>query len=318
MNILCFWGARLHLPPGTEPVERLRAPKSKGHFSRRRTSLISGLLALVLAWLPWRLQAQTRWVSLSPNLTELIFALGFGSNLVGRSSACDYPPAAQMVPVVGDFGRPNWELLLRMKPDCVFFTDLERPAMLRLVRRAGTRIERLPCESWHEIMAAAATIAAVAGEPERGVLWGRAMAARREALMRRVADYYKDRPRPRVYVEIWHHPLTTAGSSSFLHDLVTLAGGVNIGGEFTDRYPHVGSEWVIRQNPDVIVLAYMLAAGENAKSLERRIGWDGIQAIRNGAICCEIRSDLLLRPGPRCLEGAEQLADWLMGRQPAF
>lgn len=273
-------------------------------------------MAVSIFLLPSVIFAQTRWVSLSPNLTELIFDLGYGSNLVGRSTACDYPPEVTAIPVVGDFGRPNWELLLKWKPDCVFFTDLERPAMLRLLTNAKIRVERLPCENWDQLMTAAAAIGAVAGDRERGQRWCAGMKARRDDLARRVEEHYRGRAKPTVYVEIWPHPLTTAGSASFLHDLITLAGGENIGGALAGRYPHVSAEWVIRENPDVIILAYMLSAGENADALKRRIGWNGIKAVRDGAICTEIHPDLLLRPGPRCFDGAEQLAEWLMARYP--
>jgi iron complex transport system substrate-binding protein len=255
--------------------------------------------------------AESRWVSLSPSLTELICDLGYRSNLVGRSSACDYPPDVAAVPVVGDFGRPNWELLLRMRPDCVFATDLERPAMLRTLKKAGIQVKQLPCESWDQLLEAAKVIGSVAGESDRSDAWCAAMAAQREALARRVQMRNADRPKPRVYVEIWHHPLTTAGAKSFLHDVITLAGGENVAGVFQERYPHVSSEWVVRQDPDAIVLAYMLPVGESAGVMARRLGWDNVKAVRNGAVCGDIPPDLLLRPGPRCLEGAEKLADWL-------
>lgn len=274
--------------------------------------LCIALIGALALFSPVAVLAQVRVASLAPNLTELICELGFYSNLVGRSSVCDYPPEVRTVRVVGDFGRPNWEVLAGIKPDLVVATDLERPAMLKPLVAMGVRAELLPCESWDQLMHAARVISEALGAPERGESWCRRMTEQREALEREVRDYYGTRSKPRVYVEIWHHPLTTAGEGSFLNELITLAGGSNLAANLPMRYPHVSSEWVVTQDPDVVLLAYMLPIGQAEEALKTRVGWSGLRVFRSGGVVSDIPPELLLRPGPRSFEGAWMLAERLM------
>ena len=260
-------------------------------------------------------EAQTqplRVVSLAPNLTELVFELGFGSNLVGRSSACDYPPEAERIPVVGGFGRPNWEMMESLRPDLVIATDLEKPGVLDRLKKMGVQALLLPCESWDQLMQAGLSISEAFGQRVVGEKFVRNMTAGRTDLSRRVDAFYGDRPRPRVYVEVWGDPLTTAGGDSFLSDLVQLAGGVNIAAGLRPEYVHVSAEWIIAQDPDIILLAYMFPNASAVESVVKRPGWDKMRAVRRNVICAGIPPDLLLRSGPRMLEGAERFAEWMM------
>ena len=257
-----------------------------------------------------------RIVSFAPNLTELVYALGLGSQMVGRSSVCDYPPEARTLPVAGDFGRPYWEKLQSLHPDLVLATDLEKPGLLKQMDQAGIKTLLLPCESWDELLLAGQKISEAVGQPERGREWVKKMKVRRAAVEQRVNAFYSQRGsegRPRVYVEVWGDPVTTAGARTFMNDLISLAGGVNIAGKIDSKYIPVNSEWVIRENPDAIVLAYMFPVGSSSEQLKRRLGWESVRAVRDNAICDNISPDLLLRSGPRIIEGAEKLAEWLMG-----
>jgi iron complex transport system substrate-binding protein len=254
-----------------------------------------------------------RVVSLAPNLTELVFELGFGSNLVGRSSACDYPPEAKQVPVVGGFGRPNWEMMESLRPDLVLATDLEKPGLLDRLKEMGVQTLLLPCESWDQLMQAGLAICGAFDQRVVGEKFVHSMKVRREGIEGRVARFYGDKPRPRVYVEVWGDPLTTAGGGSFMDDLIRLAGGTNIAAGLSPQYVHVSTEWIIGQDPDVILLAYMLPKASSAESVVKRPGWDKMRAVRGNAICENIPPDLLLRPGPRMLDGAEKFAEWMMG-----
>lgn len=252
-----------------------------------------------------------RIVSLAPNLTELIFALGLQEHLAGRSSACDYPPEAASVPVVGGFGRPNWEALWQVRPDIVVATDLEKKGIIQQLERQGAHVLLLPCESWTELKQAATQLAEALNQPERATVWIEELDTRLDALRARAQARWDDDERPSVYVEVWGKPMTTACGESFLHEVIDVVGGRNVTGDLPGRYRSISSEWVIEQDPDVILLAYMLENMQAADSVRKRIGWSSIRAIREGRIIDGIKPDLLLRPGPRLIDGAEQLAEQL-------
>lgn len=253
----------------------------------------------------------TKAVSLAPSLTELVFALGLGDRLVGRSSACDFPPEAKALPVLGDFGRPNQEALLAAHPDLVLATDLEKPGLRGYLEGLGIRALVLPCENWRDLLEAGRVIGRELGNPEAGRRWADTMEARRAAIEQRADAFRAGRERPGVYIEIWSDPPMTAGKESFANDLVTLAGGRNIGAALGRSYANVSSEWILAQDPDAIVLAYM-TTNAAAERLAQRPGWNRLRAVREGRVCAGINPDWLLRPGPRMLDGAEALAEWLM------
>lgn len=274
-------------------------------------SPVSNFLPLLFLLLPLASSASpVRVASLAPSLTEMICDLGFVSNLVGRSSACDFPPASQSVPVVGDFGRPTLEAVMAAHPDLLVVTDVENASTLDAVRASGVRVQVLPCESWSNLAAAASVLARELGDPAGGSNWVARLDARRAALAQRIAA--RPGPPPRVFVEVWGEPLTTAGREAFLCDVIRTAGGVNVGQAMAGRYVTVGTEWVIEQNPDVILLTYMPASSApDVKALAARVGWADLKAVKSGAVIRNLSSDLLLRPGPRLIEGTEQLADAL-------
>lgn len=254
--------------------------------------------------------------SLAPSLTELVFALGLGDRLAGRSSACDFPPEAMAIPVLGDFGRPNQEALLATHPDLVLATDLEKPGLRGYLEGLGIKAMVLPCDNWADLLEAGRVISRELGDAEAGIRWASQMEARRTDIGQRVTAFYGSGPRPTVYLEIWSDPPMTAGRESFANDLVALAGGRNIGAELDRSYANVSSEWILAQDPDVIVLAYM-TTNAAAERLAQRPGWDRLRAIREGRVCASINPDWLLRPGPRMLDGAEALAEWLMQQDRA-
>lgn len=260
-----------------------------------------------------------RVASLAPSLTELVFALGAGSNLVARSSACDYPEAARALPVAGDFGRPGVEFLRELQPDILLVTDLENPAIRSALDELEIRTLVLPCEGWNALLDAARVLGRELDAGDAGTRWIDAMTRRRAALQDRVRAFWKGRARPRVYFEVWGDPLTTPGGTSFVDDMIGLAGGVNLAHAIEENYAHVSPEWVVLEDPDVTVLAHMAtAAPDRGAALRARPGLRGLRGVQEDSVCSSIPPELLLRPGPRMIEGAEKLADWLMrwaGRQ---
>jgi iron complex transport system substrate-binding protein len=264
-------------------------------------------------WLPrersWG--TQLRIVSLSPSVTEMLFALGVEDCIVGVTDRCDFPPAAREIQRIGAFGAPNVETLLALSPDLMIGTGLERTDAALFLRRSGIRVLWIKTGNFSEMFSALLEIGREVGQSQKA----EELVASMQAELHAVAARYREIPpgqRPRVFVELWHDPITTAGKGSFVDEVITRAGGINVARELESAYPTVNPENVVDWNPDVILLGYMNQEQPKA-ALADRIGWSDVAAVRSGRIVGDIPSDFLLRPGPRLTEGVKALSRRLYG-----
>ena len=256
---------------------------------------------------PQRKVAGPRIVSLAPSVTEMIFSLGLGEQLIGATDCCDFPPAARGIPRVGGLGAPNLEKLLSLHPDLVIATDFQKKEYLDALQGAGIEVMMIQARTIQDVFDSFRRIAGRTGKADAAEGLVRDM----ERRLRDAAERYRDVPpsrRVRVYVEVGNNPIYTAGGSSFVDDVIARAGGVNVAHDLTQEYPKVSAEKVIAWNPDVIVLGRMVELGGGRSELAGRIGWDGIAAVRNNRVIDDFPPDLLLRPGPRLIDGVVELS----------
>lgn len=248
---------------------------------------------------------QFRIISLAPSTTEILFALGLEKEIVGVSLFCDYPAAAGRIDKVGTFSQPNVEKILSLSPDMIFCTGLEQAPVISKLRQLGLNVYVSDPSNFRELFDSIESIGKVAGREDEAAELIKSMKKEIEkaSVASRVVSYEK---RPKVFVEIWHSPIMTAGKGSFLDELITLAGGVNIAHDTPKPYSRFSAEKVIREDPDCIILAYMDKAG-SVKSVGRRFGWRGISAVKNNRIYDDINPDLYLRPGPRLVDGLKEI-----------
>ena len=255
-----------------------------------------------------------RIVSLAPNVTEILFALGLGDNIVGATDQCNYPPAARDIPRVSGFGTPNVENLLAISPDLVISCGLEKPETLAVLQKSGIRVVNVQptgfIASFPELFDAIRMIGDATNRPSEAAALVAHMQDKLGAVAARVAKI-DDANRPRIFVEIESSPLMTAGAGSFIDDLITRAGGRNVAHEIHDAYPRIDAEPVVAWNPDVILVAHSNTPGEAAKRLAEHIGWSNVAAVRQRRIIDDIDPDLLFRPGPRLADGVKELAEKL-------
>lgn len=243
---------------------------------------------------------EPRIVSLAPSVTEMIFAIGAGKQLAGRTTACDWPEEAAKVPVAGAFGRPSLEVIASMHPDIVIDSDLEEENNSAKIRAMGIRIERVSCKTPDDIPGALRIL---------GKLTGHTKAADSLAgiIEKGLADFRRKNlehtEKPLVYLEIWDDPYWTGGRDSYTSSLIGYAGGRNIGDAVRKEYFEVSQEWVIRQNPDVIACMYMSKQTPAAAGVMQRNGWQHISAVQQKKVFDGFDNSLFLRPGPRVLEG---------------
>ncbi|MBI2845403.1 MAG: cobalamin-binding protein [Chloroflexi bacterium] len=242
-----------------------------------------------------------RIVTLAPNLTEIVFALGLGERVVGVSDFSDYPPEAQNIQSVGGFPL-NIELIVSLEPDLVLaagITSLEDVARLE---ELGMTVLYLVPTDVEGILDSILTVGRAAGAENEAEELVSGLRAWLEEIKSRVAQTDSS---PRVYYEI-DATLFTGGPGSFTHELITLAGGENIAAGTTTPFPQLSAEEIIDADPEIIIFSHAKYGG-TVEEIASRPGWDTITAVQNGAIY-PIDPDLVDRPGPRIIDGLEALA----------
>ncbi|NMW21660.1 MAG: cobalamin-binding protein [Chlorobiaceae bacterium] len=249
-----------------------------------------------------------RIISLAPSLTEMIFAIGAGDQLVGRTNACDWPAAAARVPVIGAFGRPSLELLASIHPDLVVDVDLAEKETGKKISALGIRRESFSCKTPDDIPVVLRKLGIVTGHTrEADSLALSITAGLAKFKMRAEEEAQKVKKHNTIYLEIWNDPFWTGGKGSYTSALIAYAGGENIGDVVHKEYFEISQEWVIKKNPEVIACMYMAKKSSAAIDLMQRPGWNNIAAVKNQRVYDHFDNSLFLRPGPRVLEGVEQL-----------
>jgi iron complex transport system substrate-binding protein len=250
-----------------------------------------------------------RLVSLAPSITETVYALGRGEWLVGVTAVCDYPPPARALPKVGGIAAPNLEQIVRLQPDVVFATaEGNSRDLLDQLERVGLATFALRPESYAGVIESILAVgrALAADQPARRVV------DELERSVRLVRELVSGQSRPRVLYLIWADPLIAAGATTYLDDLLELAGGRNIVWERTGSYPRLNWEQVVGRAPEVILLADHREDSERAATGSGDMppdwqSWQAIPAIRTGRVLA-VPSNTILRPGPRLGEGLARLA----------
>lgn len=242
--------------------------------------------------------APPRVVSLVPSVTEVIFALNRSEVLVGNTVYCDYPEAARSITKVGDFSHPNIEKILSLKPSLVFATLPEQRATVERLQQLGMKVVISRPTTIEGLFTEILTIGRLLQAEHRGLSLVDSLRQRLAALAPRSVR--------RVYLELSAQPLITVGSPSFLNEVIARAGGRNVFADLSGEYPIVTQEQVIQHDPEVILILHPATRAEEFRS---RLGWQEVNAVRTGRVYDDLNPDLLLRPGPRIVEGIEQLAE---------
>lgn len=243
-------------------------------------------------------QAPERVVMLVPSDTEIVYAIGAGELAVGADAYSDYPPEAAGLPRVGDVNT-NIEAVAALNPDLVLASSSMNAAAVDSLRQLGIKVYASDPQTLEE------TIAHI----ERlGVLLNRQAEAQAvtdsmRADMQFVADKVKDAEPVTVYLEF--SPGWTVGTGTFLDDLVTQAGGVNIATAQPGWY-EVDSEAVISQNPQVILYP-QIDGVDFLEGILSRPGWEQIDAVKNDRVH-GVKNDPLVRVGPRLTDGLLDIA----------
>jgi iron complex transport system substrate-binding protein len=242
-----------------------------------------------------------RVVALAPNVVEILFAAGAGPELKGVSAEATFPAAARKLPRVGSFSNPDEEAILALKPDLAVMAHGNPRAFIDRLR--SRRIPVFVChpKKVADVLSAMRGLAVLTGHTARGLSAAGSFQRRLDAVRARVGR----QPPVRAAVMVWDDPITVAGSGAFLHDALRLAGGTNVAADLRQPYPTLDPEQFAVRNPEAIVFA--LHDAERVKRAAARPGIRSTAAARSHRVFA-VHEDLILRPGPRLIEGIERMA----------
>jgi iron complex transport system substrate-binding protein len=243
-------------------------------------------------------RAPQRIVSLLPSLTETVCALGECRRLVGVDRYSNHPESVRRLPQVGGGLDPGIEAVVALRPDVVLIAS-SAPAAQRL-EALGLKVLALEPRTLADVQRITGVLGQLLDVPHAQQLW--------QAMDAGLAEAARTLPpgarSTRVYFEVGAGPYA-AGTTSFIGELLQRLGVQNIIGPELGPFPKINPEFVVRADPDVILI------GErNAQGLRQRPGWAGIRALRESRVCVfgEAETDVLVRPGPRIAEAARLLA----------
>jgi cobalamin transport system substrate-binding protein len=249
---------------------------------------------------PWK---TNRIVSLAPNLTEIVFALGEGDHLAGDTDFCDYPAEAAQKPHVGGPVNPNLEEIVKLAPDLILATSINRRETVDALDRLGYPVYTIDPHSVDEMIRSVKRLGSVLdAEKSAAALVGN-MRTTIADLDRRLAGIA---PR-RVLFVVWTDPLISIGRGTFIADALRHAGAQSVV-DTAVKWPHISLEEIIHLQPQALIFA--TAHDEDTRrdiaALRTQPGWRDLNALRHGNVI--LVSDAINRPAPRMVDAIEQLA----------
>ena len=251
-------------------------------------------------------QPPQRVVSLLPSLAETVCALGQCARLVGVDRYSDYPASLKTLPQVGGGLDPNIEAIVALRPDVVLIATSSRAA--DRLRSLGLKVVSLEPKTHADVQRVLLKLGEVLGVTDAAKIW-RAIDAGVSAAAQSVPASAKA---TRVYFEVNQGPYA-AGESSFIGETLTRLGVKNIVPARLGPFPKLNPEFIVRANPDLIMVG-----DRNADGMTQRPGWQSIRAVRENRVCVfsPAQADALVRPGPRMSEGARLMAQCLSDKAP--
>ena len=243
-----------------------------------------------------------RVVSLAPNLTEIVFAVGGGDRLVGRTSYCDFPAEAKTVAEIGDTLHPSMERIIALKPQLVLVsTASQLEVFTKQLQEHDIAVFVTDPHNLDGVFRSIENIGEILGLSEKAKQLVTTLKQRAAV----VDEKTKQRLRVRVFYQLSTEPLYTAGRDAFVNDLINRAGAVSVTADVPGAWPKYSAEAALASNPDAIILPTGGSMGDSntavAEPLKRS------PAMINGRVY-KINDDHLVRPGPRAVDGLEEMA----------
>jgi iron complex transport system substrate-binding protein len=245
----------------------------------------------------------SRVVTLAPNLTEIVFAIGAGDRVVGNTTYCDYPEPAKHVAKVGDTLQPSVERIIALHPEVILVsTASQLEAFTAQLEAQSIAVYVTDPHDLEGVLRSIMAIGELLGESDH--------AAQLVANLRQRTVAVEERVRPtkplQVFFQLSPEPLYTAGRDAFVTDLIKRAGGESVTHDVPGAWPRYSAESAVAARPEAIIMASAESMGGTAN--------DGIAAPLNKSPAAlagrvyKVNGDFLTRPGPRLIDGLEQIA----------
>lgn len=244
-----------------------------------------------------------RIISLAPANTEILYALNLGDKVVGVSSYCNYPPQCAQKEKVGDFSNPNIEKIAALKPDLILATGLEQNPAVERLKKLGFTVQVIDPHNFNQLFAAITRIGELTGTGTYAFILNQSIKARIGKLMQAITA--KITSPPKIFIEISIQPLMTASRDTFLDEMINMLRAINVAGDLARPYCRISAEYVLKQDPDFIILT----SPQSRNYFMANKAWNNSKAVRQNHLIDDINPDLMLRPGPRLIDGLEQLAE---------
>jgi iron complex transport system substrate-binding protein len=252
---------------------------------------------------PWKIE---RFISLAPNLTEIVYAIGAGDRLVGNTTYCDYPEAAKNVQKVGDTLQPSIERILALRPQLVLVsTSSQLEAFTKQLDEHDIAVFVTDPRDLEGVFRSILSVGDLLNESAAASELVKQLRARSEAVERAVAGLAP----VSVFFQLSGQPLYTAGRSSFVTNLIERAGGRSVTSDVPGAWPRLSDERALASRPDAVIMLAGDAMGAAANT-KVAAALRNSPAVQNGRVYL-IDGDLLTRPGPRLVDGLEQIAQAL-------
>ena len=250
--------------------------------------------------LPLKQPAQ-RIISLAPHITEVLFAAGAGSRVVGTVSYSDYPEAAKTIALIGTYTRVDLEAIVALKPDLVIGWQSGNPsAAIAKLRSLGVPVFISQPDHIEDVARTLEQFGRLAGSEASAAAAARRFRERHAQLQTR----YAKRPAVDVFYEVWNQPLMTVNGHQIISDILRLCGARNVFAELPTLAPEVTVEAVLAANPEVVIASGMGEA--RPEWLDQWKHWPKLTAAARGNLFF-VPPQLIQRHTPRMLEGAERV-----------
>lgn len=241
-----------------------------------------------------------RIVSLAPSNTEILFSLGLDKEIIGVTEFCNYPEEAKKKEKIGGFSNPNLEKIYSLKPDFVFGVRGNPIEIFNNLKKLKINALGFDPKNLNELFDLIIKIGRVVDKRDEAKNLVKNLSERRNKIIEEAKKFKKRK----VYIEIWNNPYISVGKNTYLNEIINEVGGINIAEGALGDWPILSQEYIINENPEVIIIAYM---GQSIDEVLKRPGWEKIDAVKNKRVFIFENEDIIFRLGPRIVDGMEEL-----------